>query len=69
MVFEARDLVQSIFVSSFFLPCCWFSIPYELFNNETIVKCYFVESGAVGLCWTYVEFSLVFIDSILEKSD
>lgn len=34
--------------------CCWFSIAYELYNNETFVKCFFVESGAVvGFCLNF----------------
>ncbi|WMV51722.1 hypothetical protein MTR67_045107, partial [Solanum verrucosum] len=53
--FEARDHVQSTLeyrLSSF--SCCWFSIAYELYNNETFVKCFFVESGAViGFCLNF----------------
>ncbi|KAJ8570949.1 hypothetical protein K7X08_037921 [Anisodus acutangulus] len=38
MVFKARDHVQSTLVYRLPFSCCWFSIAYELYNNETVVK-------------------------------
>ncbi|KAH0680800.1 hypothetical protein KY290_022993 [Solanum tuberosum] len=48
--FEARDHVQT----------------YELYNNETFVKCFFVESGAV-IGFRLNLWNFQFIDSLLEK--